>query len=79
MLYAQRSNVPSCQIPCFPFLSFSLTKHLSESHALLDLRNRQRGVQPLGARPRAVKNCVAAVQAHAVVKGVLALGHLLVT
>jgi hypothetical protein len=52
---------------------------LRESHALLDLRNSQRGVQSLGARPRAVENGVASVQAHAVVQGVLALGLLLVS
>lgn len=52
---------------------------LGESHALLDLGNRQRRVEALGACPRAVKNGVASVQAHAVVEGVLALGLLLVT
>jgi len=52
---------------------------LGESHALLDLGNRQRGVQALGACPRAVENGVASVQAHAVVEGVLALGLPLVT
>ena len=52
---------------------------LGESHALLDLGNRQRGVEALGACPRAVENGVASVQAHAVVEGVLALGLPLVT
>ena len=52
---------------------------LGESHALLDLSNRQGGVQALGACPRAVENGVASVQAHAVVEGVLALGLPLVT
>lgn len=52
---------------------------LGESHALLDLSNRQRGIQALGACPRAVENSVASVQAHAVVEGVLALGLPLVT
>jgi hypothetical protein len=52
---------------------------LSEGHALLDLGNRKRRVQSLGARPRAVENGVASVQAHAVVKSILALGLLLVT
>jgi len=52
---------------------------LSESHALLDLSNRQRRVETLGARPRAVKDGVASVQAHAVIKGVLALRLLLIT
>jgi hypothetical protein len=50
----------------------------SKRHALLDLGNSQRRVQSLGARPRAIENSVAAVQAHAVVKRVLALGHFLV-
>jgi hypothetical protein len=50
-----------------------------ESHALLNLGNRQRGVQALGACPRAVENGVASVQAHTVVEGVLALGLPLVT
>jgi hypothetical protein len=62
-----------------PLLSFFTNYHLGEGHALLDLGNRQRGVQSLGARPRAVENGVAAVQTHAVVEGVLALSHLLVT
>lgn len=52
---------------------------LGERHALLDLGDRQRGVEALGARPRAVENGVASVQAHAVVEGVLTLGLLLVT
>ena len=59
-------------------LSISIIR-LSESHALLDLSNRQRRVQALGACPRAVENGVASVQAHAVVEGVLALGLLLIT
>lgn len=53
--------------------------YLCESHALLDLGNSQSWVQSLGARPRAVENGVASVQAHAVVKGVLALCLLLVS
>jgi hypothetical protein len=52
---------------------------LRESHALLDLRNGQRRVQALGARPRAVENGVASVQAHAVVQRILALGPLLIS
>ena len=55
------------------------TIHLRESHTLLDLRNRQRRVQALGARPRAVQDRVTAVQTHAVVQRVLAFGGLLVT
>lgn len=45
----------------------------SKRHLLLDLGNGQARVEPLGARPRAVENRVAAVQAHRVVEGVLAL------
>lgn len=48
-------------------------------HQLLDLRDSTGGVQALGASPRAVKNGVATVDAHAVIQGVLALGGLLVT
>jgi hypothetical protein len=53
--------------------------HLGESHALLDLSNRQGRVESLRACPRAIENSVAPVQAHAVVEGVLALGLLLVS
>ena len=66
----------------FSFLSGSFgypSSCLSESHALLDLSNRQRRVQTLRACPRAVENGVASVQAHAVVQGVLAFGLLLIT
>lgn len=52
---------------------------LGECHALLDLSDRKSRVEALRARPRAVENGVASVQAHAVVEGVLALGLLLVT
>jgi hypothetical protein len=69
-VYIQRTENP----PLFISLS-----HLSKGHALLDLGNRKRRVQSLGACPRAVENSVASVQAHAVVQGVLALGLLLVT
>jgi len=54
------------------------THLLRESHTLLDLRNRQTRVQPLRTRPRAVHDGVAAVEAHAVVERVLALGGALV-
>lgn len=54
------------------FNSRSLSPH-SKRHLLLDLGNGQTRVEPLGARPRAVENRVAAVQAHRVVEGVLAL------
>lgn len=50
----------------------------SKSHTLLNLRNSQRRVQALRARPRAVENSMAPVQAHAVVELVLALLRLLV-
>lgn len=46
---------------------------------LLDLRNGATRVQALGAGPRAVEDSVAAVDAHAVVEIVFALGGLLVT
>lgn len=65
-----------------PNLLFSFhipSYRLGESHALLDLSNRQRRVQALRACPRAVENGVASVQAHAVVKRILTLGLLLVT
>lgn len=55
-----------------------VSPHL-EGHALLDLGNREAGVEALGACPGAVENGVAAVQAHRVVEGVLALGSPLVT
>jgi len=51
----------------------------SESHALLDLSNGQSRVETLWTCPRAVENGVAAVQTHAVVEGVLALGGAFVT
>lgn len=51
-------------------LSHSLTR---ESHLLLDLGNRETGVETLGACPGAVENGVATVQAHGVVEGLLAL------
>lgn len=50
-----------------------------ESQLLLDLRNRQTRVQALGARPRAVHDGVAAVDAHGVIERSLALHLLLVT
>lgn len=55
------------------------TRHLSESHALLDLGNGEGRVETLGASPAAVQDGVAAVQAHAVVQAVHALCSLLVT
>ena len=63
----------------FLHLFISSQARLGESHALLDLSNRERRVEALGACPRAVENCVASIQAHAVVEGILALGLLLVT
>jgi len=59
--------------------AIALFQHLRERHALLDLRDRQRRVQTLRARPAAVQNGVASVQAHAVVEGVLALVGLFIT
>jgi hypothetical protein len=50
-----------------------------ESHLLLDLRDRQPGIQALRARSRAVQDRVAPVHAHAVIKRVLALLPLLVS
>ncbi len=50
----------------------------SQSHRLLDLRNRLARIQTLGARPRAVEDGVAPVQTHAVVQHLLALGLVLV-
>ena len=47
-------------------------------HFLLDFGNGAAGVQALGTRPRAVENGVATVEAHAVLKGLLTLGLLLV-
>jgi len=44
-----------------------------ESQALLDLRNSQRRVQPFRARPTAVQDRVASVQAHAVLERLLPL------
>lgn len=51
---------------------------LLERHLLLDLGNGEAGVQALGARPRAVEDRVAAVEAHGVLKGLHALGLFLV-
>lgn len=67
-----------------PHIETPRTIHLSlyilrERHALLNLSNRQRRVEALGARSAAVQNGVASVQAHAVVQLVLTLGGLLVT
>lgn len=49
-------------------------KHKStrESQSLLDLSNGERRVQSLRACPAAVQDCVASVQAHAVVQVLLA-------
>lgn len=69
-------NILTPPIPHPPFPR--LTLHL-KGQLLLDLRNRQSGVQPLGARPRAVQNRVASVQAHAIVQRRLSLFLLLVT
>lgn len=63
-----------CSITTPPLLPTPL-----KSHLLLDLGDRQTGVETLGACAGAVENGVAAVQAHRVVEGVLALGRLLVT
>jgi hypothetical protein len=52
-------------------------RHL-ESHLLLDLSDRQAGAQALGARSRTAQDGVAAVQAHGVVEGLLALLLLLI-
>ena len=64
--------------PPFPLITSPSPPLYLKSHRLLDLGNRQAGVEALGARPGAVENGVAAVQAHRVVEGVLALGRLLV-
>lgn len=48
-------------------------------HHLLNLGNRSARVQSLGAGSRAVKDSVAAVDAHAVVQSLFALGRPLVT
>ena len=62
------------------FIFYSLVQsHLWRGQLLLDLRNGQSRVQPLGASPRAVENGVATVHTHAVVQRRLALGFLLVT
>ena len=61
------------------YLSFIGSSHLWCGQLLLDLRNGQSRVQPLGASPRAVENGVATVHTHAVVQRRLALGFLLVT
>lgn len=53
--------------------------HLRKSHALLNLRNGQSGVESLGARPRAVENSVATIQTHRIVERLLALLGLLVS
>ena len=65
--------LPICSITTSPQSSSSL-----ESHLLLDLGDRQTGVEALGACAGAVEDGVAAVQAHRVVEGVLALGRPLV-
>jgi hypothetical protein len=61
------------------FCFASIFRTLVSCHQLLDLRNGARRVETLGARPCAVENGVATVDAHAVIQGVLALGGLLVT
>ena len=50
-----------------------------KGHLLLDLRDRQPGIQALRARPRAVQDGVAPVHAHAVVQRLLALLLLLIS
>lgn len=50
-----------------------------KSHLLLDLRDSSTGVQSLRARPRAVQNSVASVQAHAVIQLRLSLLGLLIS
>lgn len=52
---------------------------LLQSHLLLDLGDGVTWVETLGARPCAIENRMASVQAHRVVKGVLSLGLSLVT
>ena len=65
--------------PTTPLPSLPKPTHPLKSHLLLDLGDRQTGVEALGAGAGAVEDGVAAVQAHRVVEGVLALGRLLVT
>ena len=60
-------------------ITASLSVHSRERERLLDLGNGQRRVEALGAGPGAVEDGVAAVDAHAIVQGVLAGGSLLVT
>lgn len=61
------------------FFCIFLASRLWGGQLLLDLRNGQGRVQPLGASPRAVENGVATVHTHAVVKRGLAFSLLLVT
>lgn len=71
LLFLPNKTVPSQQL-----ITHSL---LLQSHLLLDLGDGVTWVETLGARPCAVKNRVASVQAHRVVEGVLSLGLSLVT
>jgi hypothetical protein len=53
--------------------STGFPNRILKRHLFLDLRNRQSGVQALGARPRAVEDGVASVQTHAVIQCCLSL------
>jgi hypothetical protein len=75
------SNGPNDRACFLLLLSSRILLHLNttDSHGLLDLRNRLSGVQALGASLGAVENGVATVQAHRVLQIDLALGGALVT
>lgn len=60
-------------------IHFQIPFFLVSREHLLDLGNGTCRIQTLGASPCAVENRVAAVNAHAVVQGVLALGSLLIS
>ena len=76
----QNAHIPVYQHPPSSFQAGHKPKQIrsSESHRLLDLRNRLPGIQPLRARPRAVENRMAPVQTHAVIQHLFPLGFVLV-
>jgi hypothetical protein len=72
-MYKQTPAVNACSTAVIPILHSP-----AKRKTLLDLRNCQRGIQPLRTRPRTIENGVAPVQTHAVIQCLFALLRLLV-
>ena len=77
-------TLPGMLIPCLPLYICRIHHHLPDSssscksHTLLNLRNRQRRIQPLRTRPRTVQNGVTPIQTHTIIQRILPLRRLLV-